>query len=108
MAAGLHDQRHRHAQRGLEGADGSDYGAFQETLEEGESGAVIVPETSFYATMGGQESDTGLIEGPEGLFRVREALHLTGGTAFTCYYLQDWSAINRVKNFSINSPVPVE
>ncbi|MBP5294746.1 MAG: alanine--tRNA ligase [Lachnospiraceae bacterium] len=60
--------------------DASDYGAIGETLEEGESGAIIVPETVFYATMGGQESDRGLIEGPEGLFRVREALHLTGGT----------------------------
>lgn len=35
-------------------------------------------------------------------------IHLTGGTAFTCYYLQDWSALTRVKNLSINSPVPVE
>ena len=60
--------------------DASDYGAISETLEEGESGAIIVPESVFYATMGGQESDRGLIEGPEGLFRVREALHLTGGT----------------------------
>lgn len=34
-------------------------------------------------------------------------IHLTGGTAFTCYYLQDYSAVNRVKNLSINSPVPV-
>ena len=34
-------------------------------------------------------------------------IHLTGGTDFTCYYLQDWSAVNRVKNLSINSPVPV-
>ena len=35
-------------------------------------------------------------------------IHLTGSTDFSCYYLQDWSAITRVKNFSIKSPVPVE
>lgn len=34
-------------------------------------------------------------------------IHLTGGTDFTCYYLQDYSAVNRVKNLSINSPVPL-
>lgn len=36
------------------------------------------------------------------------SVHFTGGSAFTCYYHQDWSAVNRVKNISINSPVPVE
>ena len=36
------------------------------------------------------------------------SIHLTGGTVFTCYYLQDWSAITRVKNLSINSPVPID
>lgn len=33
------------------------------------------------------------------------SVKLTGGTEFTCYYLQDWSALSRVKNISINSPV---
>ena len=36
------------------------------------------------------------------------SIHLTGGADFTCYYLQDWSALNRVKNLSINSPVPID
>lgn len=35
-------------------------------------------------------------------------IHLTGGTDFTCYYLQDWSALSRVRLFSINSPVPID
>ena len=35
------------------------------------------------------------------------SVHFTGGSAFTCYYFQDWSAVNRVKNLSINSPVPL-
>lgn len=34
-------------------------------------------------------------------------IHLTGGTDFTCYYLQDYSAVTRVKNLSISSPVPL-
>ncbi len=34
-------------------------------------------------------------------------IHLTGGTDFTCYYLQDYSAVKRVKNLSISSPVPL-
>ena len=34
-------------------------------------------------------------------------IHLTGGTDFTCYYHQDYSAVNRVKLLSISSPVPV-
>ena len=36
------------------------------------------------------------------------SVHFTGGTVFTCYYLQDWSALSRVKNISINSPVPLD
>ena len=36
------------------------------------------------------------------------SVHFTGGTPFTCYYLQDYSAVNRVKNLSINSPVPLD
>ena len=36
------------------------------------------------------------------------SIHLTGGTEFTCYYFQDWSALSRVKNLSIDSPVPVQ
>lgn len=34
-------------------------------------------------------------------------IHLTGGTDFTCYYLQDYSAVKNVKNLSISSPVPL-
>ncbi len=36
------------------------------------------------------------------------SVHFTGSTAFTCSYLQDYSALSCVKNLSINSPVPVE
>ncbi|MBQ6551213.1 MAG: alanine--tRNA ligase [Lachnospiraceae bacterium] len=64
-------------QKSLE--DEKDYGALVDTLEENETGAVIVPETAFYATMGGQEGDFGVIENAHGLFRVKEAVKLQGG-----------------------------
>ncbi|MBP5225592.1 MAG: alanine--tRNA ligase, partial [Lachnospiraceae bacterium] len=64
-------------ERSLE--DAKDYGAFTDALEEGSTGAVIVPETCFYATMGGQESDRGVMNGPHGTFEVKEAVHLQGG-----------------------------
>ena len=64
-------------QKSLE--DEKDYGALTDILEENETGAVIVPETSFYATMGGQEGDFGVIENAHGLFRVKETIRLQGG-----------------------------
>ena len=41
-----------------------------EALTDGEEGTVIVEETPFYATMGGQCADTGIITCPEGEFLV--------------------------------------
>ena len=35
--------------------------------------------TPFYATMGGQEGDTGMIRTENGLFRVEDTIHLRGG-----------------------------
>ena len=74
--------------------------------------------TTYYPVAGSVTLDNGTITvdltckateaGLAGRPNSPASIHLTGGTAFTCYYLQDWSAINRVKNFSINSPVPVE
>lgn len=46
--------------------------------------------------------------GLEGRPQSPATVHFTGGTEFTCYYHQDYSAVNRVKNLSINSPVPVD
>lgn len=50
-----------------------------QALAEGDRGTVIVPETCFYATMGGQEGDCGLITTQEGTFEVETAIQLKGG-----------------------------
>lgn len=50
-----------------------------EALSEGDRGTVIVDETAFYATMGGQEGDTGIITTAEGEFAVETTIKLKGG-----------------------------
>ena len=50
-----------------------------EALSDGEVGTIIVDETPFYATMGGQNADFGTIVGPEGEFEVKDTVKLRGG-----------------------------
>ena len=50
-----------------------------DTLTEGQSGTLFVKETPFYATMGGQEGDTGVITTANGTFTVKETIKLRGG-----------------------------
>ncbi len=50
-----------------------------EALTDGEIGTVFVKETPFYATMGGQNADTGVIRTAEGEFKVEDTIHLPGG-----------------------------
>ena len=50
-----------------------------EALSDGEVGTIIVEETPFYATMGGQNADLGTIVGPEGEFEVKDTVKLRGG-----------------------------
>ena len=50
-----------------------------EALSDGEQGTIITDRTPFYATMGGQQGDRGLISCAEGVFEVEEAIHLRGG-----------------------------
>lgn len=47
-------------------------------LTDGEEGTIIVSETPFYATMGGQNADIGIITGPEGEFEVTDTIKLVG------------------------------
>ena len=50
-----------------------------EALTDGQRGTVIVEQTPFYATMGGQQGDVGVITSEGGEFKVEETIHLQGG-----------------------------
>ena len=50
-----------------------------EALSDGEIGTVIVKETPFYATMGGQQGDKGIIKTASGEFKVEDTVKLLGG-----------------------------
>ena len=50
-----------------------------EALSDGQVGTVFVDETPFYATMGGQSADTGIITTAEGTFEVKDTIKLSGG-----------------------------
>ncbi len=50
-----------------------------EALTDGQTGTVIVEETPFYATMGGQNGDTGVITVKDGEFAVKDTVKLLGG-----------------------------
>lgn len=49
-----------------------------EALFNGQIGTIIVKETPFYATMGGQSADIGIITGPDGEFTVKDTVKLAG------------------------------
>ncbi|MDD6235022.1 MAG: alanine--tRNA ligase [Lachnospiraceae bacterium] len=48
-------------------------------LAEGQKGTIIVDKTPFYATMGGQQGDTGIIIAGESEFEVEDTIKLKGG-----------------------------
>ncbi len=49
-----------------------------EALSDGESGTILVEETPFYATSGGQEADTGIIKAEDFEFVVEDTMKLPG------------------------------
>jgi len=57
----------------------NDPGSIAEELTEGMRGSVITDKTPFYATMGGQEGDTGVISSESGTFEVEQTIGLVGG-----------------------------
>ncbi|MCM1236032.1 MAG: DHHA1 domain-containing protein, partial [Ruminococcus flavefaciens] len=48
-------------------------------LTDGQNGTIIVEETPFYGTMGGQQADVGVITAGENTFEVKDTIHLQGG-----------------------------
>ena len=52
-----------------------------EALSDGEIGTIFVEKTPFYATMGGQVADTGVISSKDGsfVFEVEDTVKMLGG-----------------------------
>lgn len=50
-----------------------------EAISDGENGTIFVDETPFYATMGGQQGDTGVICVGDSVFEVSDTIKLLGG-----------------------------
>ena len=50
-----------------------------EALSDGETGTIFVDETPFYATMGGQQGDKGIIKTADAEFEVTDTIKLLGG-----------------------------
>ncbi|MBQ4612262.1 MAG: alanine--tRNA ligase [Clostridia bacterium] len=57
----------------------ADSDALVDSLSEGQRGTVFTDATAFYATMGGQQGDVGVIVGVNGRFEVEETVKLRGG-----------------------------
>ena len=53
--------------------------AIVEAIAEGDTATIIVDETPFYATMGGQQGDVGTITVDGGKFKVNDTIKLKGG-----------------------------
>ncbi|MCR5746327.1 MAG: alanine--tRNA ligase [Lachnospiraceae bacterium] len=56
----------------------SDGTKLTDTLSEGMEGTIIADKTPFYATMGGQKGDVGLIKTSGGVFEVKDTVKLPG------------------------------
>ena len=50
--------------------------ALADRINQGEEGTIVVSETPFYATMGGQKGDIGLIKTADGVFQVTDTVKL--------------------------------
>lgn len=67
-------------------------------LTEGEAGSILVAETPFYATMGGQCGDTGIISTPNATFVVKDTVKVVGGRTAHIGYVESG-------DFSVNEKV---
>ncbi len=50
-----------------------------QALTDGQNGTVITAQTPFYATMGGQQADVGVLTIGDSVFRVKDTIKLPGG-----------------------------
>ena len=57
----------------------ADENALTDTVATGINATIVTAKTPFYATMGGQKGDTGVITTPTGTFKVEETVKLPGG-----------------------------
>ena len=60
---------------------------------------LFVKETPFYATMGGQEGDCGVIETANGEFVVEDTIKLRGGKFGHVGYMESRNALHRRNRF---------
>ncbi len=70
------------------------------SLMEGQKGTVFVEQTPFYATMGGQEGDIGVIETANGRFVVESTIKLRGGKFGHVGYMES-GMISQGENVSL-------
>jgi len=61
-----------------EESEGDVSGVISDIIAEGDRGSIIVAETPFYATMGGQQGDKGVIETADGKFVVEDTVKVVG------------------------------
>ena len=62
-----------------------------QALAEGDNGTILVNETPFYATMGGQTGDKGVIETANGKFKVVDTIKLHGSMiGHVGYVVEGW------------------
>lgn len=59
-----------------------------DTIADGDTGSVITDVTPFYATMGGQIGDTGIIRTENGTFVVQDTIRVSGGKIAHVGYME--------------------
>jgi len=64
-------------------------GAIVDSLSKGDKGTVICDKTPFYATMGGQNHDEGVITQGDAVFVVTDTIHLVGGKVGHVGYVKE-------------------
>ncbi len=75
----------------------ADEEAIVEALSSGANGTIITKSTPFYATMGGQSADFGVIETATGVFKVTDVMKLKGGKVAHVGTVESGSIANGAK-----------